>query len=229
MSISINLEELKKVGGHRAVVKKRRHPSMIEYLENAPKNVVSTFDLSKASEETNKALDFINKLGTEKKTILFITDRKEAADEMQSVAERLRMPFVSARWIGGTISNFTHTKKRIAHFKKMEEEKATGKWENLFTKKEVVLLNREFDSLNSMFSGVRDMESLPSAVFIIDTARCAYAVREAKGAKIPVIGYMNANNNLDDADYKIIANNNTLTSIKYIMEQVLAAYTAKKI
>ena len=221
------IEDMKNVGAHLAVIRKRRHPSMVNYIKPASKNSKSMFDLEKVFEHFNEACKFITSLGKSNKTVLFITGRDEAMDLVRETAKSIKMPYITSRWIGGIISNFANTKKRITRMKKLEEEKESGKWERMFTKKEQILLDREYKKLVSKFDGIRDMESLPAAIFVLDTDKVKYAIKEARNVNIPVIGFVNANNNLSDSDYSIIANNNTVSSIKFVLDKVVEAYRKK--
>ncbi len=215
------IEELKEVGAEYAFSNRYRHPSTIPFMMGG--GGINKFDLTKVVEELNKLLEFVRLLGKEKKKILFVTSRNESRSILKDLAERLSMPYITGRWIGGTISNFDNIKNRISRLQTLRSEKESGAWTK-FTKKENVLLNRELDKLETRFSGIVTLEGKPDALFVIDANRESIAVLEANRLGIPIIGLVNSDTDLSMIDYKIIANNTSRKSVQYFLNKIEEEY-----
>jgi len=134
------------------------------------------------------------------------------------------MPFVTGRWIGGTLTNFDQIKKRIARLEELTSEEEKGELAKKYTKKEQVMLGREKESLEEMFGGLVSMKELPAALFIVDTKREHIAAEEAKKKGIPVIALMNSDCDLKSAKYPILANDASIKSITFFVEMLSDAY-----
>ncbi len=220
------------VGAHFAYSKSRRHPTVSSYIFGA-KDKVEIFDLEKTKDLLDNALEFIEKLSKEGKNILFVAGKNEARDIIKNTALSIDMPYVTGRWIGGTLTNFEQIKKRISRLEELTSEKEKGELAKKYTKKELVMLNREMESLENIFGGLISMKSLPAALVVIDTKREAIAVEEAKKKGIPVVALMNSDCDLASADYPILANDASMKSIAFFVEMILDTYKknmlAKKI
>ncbi|MEK7160926.1 MAG: 30S ribosomal protein S2, partial [Patescibacteria group bacterium] len=140
-------------------------------------------------------------------------------DLIESVARSCGFPFVANRWLGGVFTNFDIMKKRIQYFKELELKKSSGELEK-YTKKEKAEIDKEIRTLEDKFGGIKNMEKLPDAVFVADMKKDPLAVREAKAKKIKVIGIADTNINPDLADYFIPANDDAISSVKYILEKI---------
>ena len=221
------IEDLNKAGGQYSLIKSRRHPSTKKYVLKS-NDTTGMFDLNITVETLINTLDFIKNLGSNKHKILFVTKRDESIVLTRNIATNLNMPYVTGRWIGGTLSNFESIKFRIKRLQILREEYNSGKWDK-YTKKEQILLMREMSNLNEHFYGlVKLEENLPQAVFVIDPRRDNIAVLEARILGIPVIAICNADANINQVDYPIMANNNTKNSVSYILNKVEEAYKNNK-
>lgn len=218
MSKNNTITEIEKRGGHFAMTNRHRHPSVLEFIASkiGRKNV---FDTDKISGLLDNALQFVSQLGEKKQTILFISSRQETLDILKDSIQTTKQPYMFNRWIGGTLSNFKNVKKRVDRMKKMRSDKDDGGWVKN-TKKEKVLLNRELSKLENKFLGISDMDKLPDAIFILDTKKESIAVEEAKTMGIPIIGFSNANANIKNIDYPIIANINSRETVEYIISLI---------
>jgi small subunit ribosomal protein S2 len=214
-------------GAHFAYSKARRHPSANPFIFGV-KNSVEIFDLEKTKELLDEAKAFVGGLAAEGKQILFVAGKNEALDVVRSTALSLNMPYIAGRWIGGTLTNFPEIKKRIARYEELSEQQEKGELAKKYTKKELVLIGREIDSLEANFGGLTPMKDLPGAVFVVDTKREHIAVAEAKKRGVPIIGLMNSDCKGEDATYPIWANDGTLASISFFVKEIAAAYTLKK-
>ena len=218
---TMDKENLYSLGLHYTLPKTFRHPTSREYIDkNSSDNV---FDIDKVSVEMEKALEYIIQLGKQGSIILFVGGRKESLDLIKSTADELSLPYVAGRWFGGTISNFPYIKKRASHLKTLRQDKKSGTWERL-TKLEKAELERELEKLEEKFGGIVELQKKPDAVFILDTKKERMATEEVKKAGIPIIGFVNADADLNEIKYKIMANNNSVKSVEYILSLVKEAY-----
>jgi len=215
--IKISVEEMTQAGvnfGHKV---SNLHPKMKPYVSGI-KNNVNIFDLEKTAKEFEKALKFISKLVSENKTLLFVGTKIQVRNLVKATAEECGFPYVTERWLGGTITNFETISKRVEYFKDLEKKKAAGELEK-YTKKERLNFDREMESLRVKFEGIRNMSKLPDAVFIFDMRKDDTCAREAKIKGIKIIGIADTNINPEMADYPIPANDDAISSVKYILDR----------
>ncbi|OHA87216.1 MAG: 30S ribosomal protein S2 [Candidatus Zambryskibacteria bacterium RIFCSPLOWO2_01_FULL_39_39] len=217
-----NLDELFKAGAHFGFSKSRRHPSATPLIFGS-KNKVDIFDLEKTHVSLENALAFISKLAETKATILFVGGKNEAQGIIKEEAEKIGMPYLAGRWIGGTLTNFPEIRKRIDIMILLLSQKEKGELVK-YTKKERILIDRKIEKLQKMFGGIKDMIALPKALFIIDPRFEETALREAKSLKIPVVALCGSDNNITDIDYPISANDSNIASIRFFVEKVAEAY-----
>jgi small subunit ribosomal protein S2 len=221
-----SIESLFKVGAHFAYSKSRRHPSTKPYIFGI-KNKVEIFNLEKTSEMLDSAKEFVKNIAKTGGQVLFVGGKSEAKEAVKDAAVSVNMPFVSGRWIGGTLTNFPNIKKRVEKLEDLTSKKEKGEL-GKYTKKERLLIDREIERLNFFFSGLIPMKDLPKAVFIVDSGREEIAVAEAKEMKIPVVSLSGSDCNLKGIDYPIPANDSSAASIKFFVNEIASAYRAGK-
>lgn len=217
------LDRLFKAGAHFGYSRTRRHPSVEQYIFGA-KNQVEIFDLEKVHDllESSKAL--VKKLGADRKQILFVSGKNEARDIVRNKAQELNMPYVAGRWIGGTLTNFSEIKKRLARLEDLASKRDSGEFEGKYTKRERLMFDREIAELEQNFGGLVGMKQLPGALFVIDSKREHIAVAEAKTMRIPVIALVNSDCNIKEINYPIVGNDAARGSITFFMEEIVQAY-----
>jgi small subunit ribosomal protein S2 len=218
-----SIDRMFAVGAHYGYSKSRRHPSIKPYIFGV-KNWVEIIDLEKTNDLLTSAKEFAKQLGSEGKTILFVGGKNEAKSAIVEGADEINMPHVTGRWIGGTITNFSEIKKRIGKMDELSSKKDKGELAQKYTKKEQVMLDREIGNLKENFFGIKDMIEIPHALFVVDTKAEVIAMKEAKTKGIPTIGLLNSDSNLNDADYPIVANDANRSSIKFFIDEIVAAY-----
>lgn len=218
----VNIDDLLKHGVHFGFARGRRHPSVKNYIFGS-KNKNDVFDLEKTNEKLEAALKFVSKLGEEKGQILLVGGKSEAREAVRMAGEATGLPYVAGRWIGGTLTNFPEIKKRIAKMLDLKSQREKGELAK-YTKKERLLIDREIAKLETFFSGLIPMQSLPKALFVVDARFENTAVREAKRLKIPVIALCGSDNDIKAADYPVIGNDSSRTSIKYVVGLVQKTY-----
>lgn len=216
------VEELFKVGAHFAFVKSRRHPSALPFIYGS-KNNIEIFNLEKTSGELDKALVFILELGKIEAPILFVGGKNEAREAVTQAGTELSLPFVAGRWIGGTLTNFSEIKKRIAKLEELTGQREKGEL-GKYTKKERLLIDREIDKLTVYFSGLSTMKGLPKALVIVDPKKEHIAVSEAKRMNIPVVALAGSDCNLHGVDYAIPGNDSSRQTIGFVISEIVEAY-----
>ncbi|OGD66508.1 30S ribosomal protein S2 [Candidatus Campbellbacteria bacterium RIFCSPLOWO2_02_35_12] len=218
-----NIDRMFAVGAHYGYSKSRRHPSVSSYIFGV-KNRVEIINLEKTDDLLVNALEFVKKLGSENKKILFIGSKNEAKNIINEIAESINMPYVTNRWIGGTLTNFSEIKKRINRMEDLSSKSEKGELADKYTKKEQVMFNREIERLKNNFYGIRSLTEAPSVLFIVDTKKEDTAVREAKQLGFSIIGLVNSDTNITGIDYPIVANDATRASIKFFVNEIAEAY-----
>jgi len=216
--LKLDPEEMAQAGLHFGHRTSRVHPKMEPYLYGV-RNTVHIIDLAKTAEKLEEALEFIQKLISEGKTLLFIGTKIQAKDLVKEVARDCGLPYVTERWLGGTFTNFESIKKRVEYLKELEKKKAEGELEK-YTKKEQIKINKELQNLEIKFGGIRDLSQLPAAIFVIDMKKDHLAVKEARGKGITIIGISDTNVDPSLADYPIPANDDARPAIKYILDKI---------
>lgn len=206
-------------GAHFGYSKSKRHPSMAPVIFGI-KNRVEIFDLEKTKPYLDKAKTFFESLVASGKTVLFAGGKVEAQKAVREGAELAGVPFVSGRWIGGVLTNFGQIKTRTAKLLDLRSKKEKGELVK-YTKKERLMIDREIDRLETIFSGLISMNNLPSALFVIDPKKEKTAVAEAKSLKIPVVALMSSDCDLKSVDYPIPGNDSSVSSIKYFISEIV--------
>lgn len=222
MGNSVNIEKMFEAGVHYGYGKSRRHPSVSSYIY-ATKNSGDIIDLEKTNIMLEKVTEFIKNLGAQNKTVLFVGTKPEAREVIKNTALSLNMPYVDIRWIGGTLSNFTEIKKRIAELEKYNKDIAEGGLEK-YTKKERVMMAKKMEKLTKYYSGLISLKKNPDALFIIDAKAEHIAATEARKSSVPVVALVNSDSNIKGIDYPIIGNDSGIPSIKFFTTAIANAY-----
>ncbi len=210
----VSIKQLLEAGVHFGHPTKKWNPKMAEYIFTM-RNGIHIIDLQKTVKKFEEAFNFVSSLAAEGGTVLFVGTKKQAADTIKDEAVRCGMYYVNVRWPGGMLTNFKTIRKSIARLKDLEKMQEDGTF-NLLTKKEVAKLVKEMEDLEKNYGGIKTMETLPSALFVVDTRKERIAVLEAKKLGIPVIAIVDTNCDPDDADYIIPGNDDAIRAIKLI-------------
>jgi small subunit ribosomal protein S2 len=216
------IQEMFTSGAHFAFSRSRRHPSFSSFIFGV-KNRVEIFDLEKTKDLLEKAEEFVRKMASEGKQILFVGGKNEARDIIKQAALSIDMPYVSGRWIGGAISNFKEIRSRVDKLLDLTAKRDKGEL-GKYTKKERLLFDRAIEKLERFFSGLIPMKEMPKALFVIDSKHEKIAVTEARKAGIPVIALMGSDCNFKDAEYPIPGNDASIASIKFFVGRIVWAY-----
>ena len=210
----ITIKQLLEAGVHFGHHTRRWNPKMSQYIFTE-RNGIYIIDLQKTVKKFEEAYMFIRDIAAEGGNVLFVGTKKQAADAIKEEAERCGQYYVNMRWPGGMLTNFKTIKKSIARLKDLERMSEDGTFDVL-PKKEVAALMKEKTDLEKSYGGIKTMETLPSAVFIVDPRKERNAVLEAKKLGIPVVAIVDTNCDPDDADYVIPGNDDAIRAIKLI-------------
>ena len=219
------IERLFSVGAHFGFSRSRRHPTVTPYIFGN-KQGTDIIDLEKTNELLATAQQFLVEAGKAGKTVLFVSTKEEIAQTVKGFAEKVEMPFVTNRWVGGMLTNFVEIKKRVARLAELVAQGESGELERKYTKKERVVIGRELEKLRYNFGGIQKMDRAPYAMIVVDTRHDAIAVAEANTLNIPVIGITSSDANLTKITYPIVVNDALQASIALVLEELVSAYKA---
>ncbi|HQT82989.1 MAG TPA: 30S ribosomal protein S2 [Candidatus Paceibacterota bacterium] len=217
------LKRLFDTGAHFAQVKSRRHPSMKPFLVGT-KGRQEIIDLVKTMEQLEAAKAAMEALAKEGKTILFVGGKVEIAALVKKAAEDISAPYVAARWLGGTISNWSEIKKRVDRLAELSAPDADNTLAKQHTKLELVMIGREKKRLETRLDGITTMTKKPDALLVVDTKHEKHAVKEANEAGIPIIAIMSSDCDVRQAAYPIVANDTSRETVKLILAELGAAF-----
>jgi len=220
---TIELKRLFDTGAHFAQVKSRRHPSMKPFLVGT-KGRQEIIDLVKTTEQLEAAKAVMSALAKEGKTVLFVGGKVEISALVKKSAQDINAPYVAARWLGGTISNWTEIKKRIDRLAEILEKETAGTLAKQHTKLELVMIGREKKRLSERLDGITSMTKKPDALLIVDTKHEKHAVKEANDAGIPIIAIMSSDCDIKDATYPIVANDTSRKTVELILSELTEAF-----
>jgi small subunit ribosomal protein S2 len=221
MPKAASIEELLKSGAHFGHLTRRWNPKMKDFIF-MQRNGIHIIDLKKTQNYLQDALDEIQKLSRAGKTILFVGTKKQSTEIIKTEAIRAGMPFVTHRWLGGMLTNFSTVRKSISRMEEIEKMKKDGTMAEL-TKKEGLMLEREQEKLENTLGGIANMGRLPGAVFVVDILKEHLAVNEAIKLHIPVIAMVDTNSDPDVPDFIIPCNDDSARTIQLVSTQIADA------
>lgn len=209
------------VGSHYGYSKTRRHPSTKPFIY-ATKDRSDLIDLTQTATQLEKAKNFLAEIVRGGKQVLFVGVKPEAREAVREAALALRMPYVSERWIGGTITNFPEIKRRVEKLHELLDKKEKGEF-SVYTKKERLLIERSIEKMDRNFGGLADMKSLPAAILLIDSRNEDTALKEAMYAHIPVVSLSNTDCDIASVDYPVVGNDGSVASVKFFVGEFAKA------
>lgn len=212
-------KEIKKMleaGLHFGHSHSRKDPKMTPFIYGT-RNNIDIIDLLETKDYFDRALKYLKEKN--KSLILFVATKISAKEIVKKVAEKLDIPYISERWLGGTLTNFDVIKKRIEYLKELEEKEKRGEFDK-YTKKERIRIDQEREKIERKIGGLRKLDRLPDVLFIVDVKKEISAIKEAKAKKIPIVGICDTDADLNLLDYPIIANDESVSSLNYILEKV---------
>ena len=217
----ISMKQLLEAGVHFGHQTRRWNPKMKEYIFTE-RNGIYIIDLQKTAKKIEQAYAFIRDVAADGQKILFVGTKKQAQDSIREEAQRVGMYYVNNRWLGGMLTNFNTIKKRIARLEQLGRMEEDGTFD-LLPKKEVIKLKAERDKLEKFLGGIKDMKTLPGAMFVVDPRKEKIAIAEAKKLGIPVVAIVDTNCDPDEVDYVIPGNDDAIRAVKLVASTIADA------
>lgn len=218
----VTMSQLLKSGVHFGHQTRRWNPKMKPYILT-DRNGIYIIDLAQTLDGINEAYDFVRQTVKRGGTILFVGTKKQAQDSIAASAQRVGMPYINQRWLGGMLTNFGTVAKRLQRLKELEQVDFDDVAGSQFTKKELLMMRREKDKLARTLGGIRDMARIPSAVWIVDTNKEHLAVAESRKLNIPVVAILDTNCDPELVDYAIAGNDDAIRSVSLLTEVIANA------
>lgn len=222
MAVAVDMKALLESGAHFGHKTSRWHPKMAPYI-HSKKQGAHIINLEKTVEVLNKALPAITEIAKNDKKILFVGTKKQMKEIVKTAAESVEMPYVTVRWVGGTLTNVETVNRQIRKLKDLEKKMASGELENRYSKLEVQRFQEEIDLLNERYGGIKDMSEQPAAIVVVDANEDGNAIKEAKNLGIPVFAIVDTNVDPTGIDYVIPANDDAIKSTQLILDYITAA------
>lgn len=217
----ISMKQLLEAGVHFGHQTRRWNPKMKPYIFTE-RNGIYIIDLQKTVKKVEEAYNFVREIAQDGGKVLFVGTKKQAQDSVKDEAIRAGQYFINQRWLGGTLTNFETIQKRINRLKSLEKMQEDGTFEVL-PKKEVMLLKKEMDRLERFLGGIKDMNGVPDALFVIDPRKERIAIAEARKLNIPIVAIVDTNCDPDEIDYIIPGNDDAIRAVKLLTAKMADA------
>lgn len=217
----VSMKQLLEAGVHFGHQTRRWNPKMAQYIFTE-RNGIYIIDLQKTVKKLEEAYMFVRDVAANGDTVLFVGTKKQAGDSVREEAERAGVHYVNARWLGGMMTNFKTIRRRIERLNQLQKMEEDGTFERL-PKKEVIKLKLEIEKLEKFMGGIKTMNKLPGALFVVDPRKEKIAVAEAKKLGIPVVAIVDTNCDPDEIDYVIPGNDDAIRAVKLIAQTMADA------
>lgn len=226
-STDVDIKALLEAGAHFGHKTSRWHPKMAPYI-HSKRGENHIIDLNYTVEGLEKALEFIQAQASKGGQVLFVSTKRQAKDIVRTAAEKVGMPYVTERWLGGMLTNRNTISVRIKHLKDLEAKMASGELAARYNKLEVQRFQEEIDVMNKKFGGIKELHAKPAAVFVVDMIEDDNAVREATKLGIPVVAIADTNTDPTLVQYPIPSNDDAVKAIQLICDYVVSAIESGK-
>lgn len=217
----VTLKELLEAGAHFGHQTRRWNPKMKQFIFGA-RGGVHIIDLTKTGVMLKEATDFARDTAAHGGSVLLVGTKRQAAPVVKEIAEAHGLPYVTERWLGGMLTNFRTIRLQVQRLKKLEAG-LEGEFTSKYNKKELLDFSNEAAALNRIFGGIKHMDGLPGAVFVVDVPNEGIAVAESRKLGIPVIAIVDTNADPDLVDYKIPANDDAIKAVRVITKAIAEA------
>jgi small subunit ribosomal protein S2 len=222
MTVDVDMKALLEAGAHFGHKTSRWHPKMAPYIHSkrASGHIIN---LEKTVEGFEKALPKITETVKGGKKVLFVGTKKQLKDVVSEAAKSVDMPYVTVRWVGGTLTNVETVNRQIKKLKDLERRMASGELENRYSKLEVQRYQEEIDLLNERYGGIKEMSEQPAMIIVVDALEDGNAIREANGLHIPVVALTDTNVDPTNIDYVIPMNDDSIKATKLALDYFVEA------
>lgn len=225
MATEVDIKELLAAGAHFGHKTSRWHPKMAGYI-HSKRDGSHIIDLTKTVANFDAALSFLTQVAADGKQILFVGTKRQAQDLVREAAISVKQPYVTERWLGGMLTNWNTVGTRVKRVKELEAKMESGELAHKYSKLEVQRYQEEIDELNRVYGGIKELNSRPGAVFVIDVVNDANAVLEARKLGLPIVGITDTNADPTLITYPIPGNDDALKAIKLYLDYVVKAIQA---
>ncbi|MBR3052297.1 30S ribosomal protein S2 [Candidatus Saccharibacteria bacterium] len=222
MTVNVDMKALLESGAHFGHKTSRWHPKMAPYI-HSKRGETHIINLEKTVEGLEKALPQLTEIAKSGKKVLFVGTKKQHKDIVKAAAESVDMPYVTVRWVGGTLTNVETVNRQIKKLKDLERRMASGELESRYNKLEVQRFQEEIDLLNERYGGIKDMTDQPAMIIVLDACEDKNAVREANNLHIPVIAVADTNVDPTTIDYLIPGNDDSIKATQLFLDYFVAA------
>ena len=222
MTVKVDMKALFESGAHFGHKTSRWHPKMAPYI-HSKRQEAQIINLEKTVEGLDKALKFATETAKAGKKILFVGTKKSLKDMVKTAAESVEMPYVTVRWVGGTLTNVETVNKQIKKVKDLERRMKSGELESRYSKLEVQRFQEEIDLLNERYGGIKDMSEQPAAILVTDAVEDKNAIKEAKTLHIPIIALCDTNVDPSGIDYVIPMNDDAVKAEQLVLDYFVEA------
>lgn len=226
-AVTVDIKKLLEAGAHFGHKTSRWHPKMAPYI-HSKRGGSHIIDLTKTVENIEGALQFLSEVASEGKQILFVGTKRQSQDIIKQLAEDIKQPYVTERWLGGMLTNWPTISGRVKHLHDLEEKMASGELANKYSKLEVQRFQEEIDAMNTLYGGIKHMAARPGAVFIFDVVHDINAVKEARKLGLPIVALIDTNADPGLATYPIPCNDDALKTIQLVADYAKQAVEAGK-
>ena len=213
MAVDVDMKALLEAGAHFGHKTSRWHPKMAPYIHSKRQDA-HIINLEKTVDGFEKALPKITEIVKSGKKVLFVGTKKQMKEAVEEAAKSVNMPYVTVRWVGGTLTNVETVNRQIKKLKDLERRMASGELENRYSKLEVQRFQEEIDLLNERYGGIKEMSEQPAAIIVVDALEDKNAIKEANGLKIPVFALTDTNVDPTNVDYVIPMNDDSIKATK---------------
>ena len=222
MAVTVDIKALLEAGVHFGHKTSRWHPKMAPYIHSKRQDS-HIIDLTKTVEGLDVALPFLTRVAANGKQVLFVGTKKHTKEIVKATAESIKQPYVTERWLGGILTNVATVGQQIKKLKDLESRMVSGDLDKRYNKLEVQRFQEEIDELNVKYSGIKDLNGKPGALFVIDVIGDVNAIKEAKTLGIPVVAVVDTNADPSLVDYVIPGNDDAIKGVALLLEYAAAA------
>lgn len=226
-TVDVDIKQLLEAGAHFGHQTSRWHPKMAQYI-HSKRGGSHIIDLTKTVTKFETALSFLAEVASKDKQILFVGTKHQAQPIVRQLAEDLKMPFVTERWLGGMLTNWNTIGTQIKHLVDLENKMASGELAGKYNKLEVQRFQEEIDAMNVLYGGIKELNAKPGAVVVFDIVNDVNAVREAKKLGLPIVAIVDTNADPTDITYPIPANDDAIKALQLYADYFKAAVQAGK-